>query len=237
MEQNQAQVEKRYALENRLLYAVTTGNAPLLEEVLEAMQEISQPFRHPASPVRSLKNLALAGNTLCRKAAEQGGVHPLHLDSISGRFAIQIEQAQSMAEIFSMNVNISAVYCDLVRDVSLAAFPPIVREAITFLRLHLDQPFSLDALAEALEVSPSHLSHTCKKALGMTLTDYLKHLRIEEAKYLLDHTSDSIAEIAARVGFYDTSHFSKVFRQSETMTPYHYRQRKRSVDLIQIEPS
>jgi two-component system response regulator YesN len=118
------------------------------------------------------------------------------------------------------------VYCNLVKEASLAGFPPIVREAVTFLRLHLDQRFNLDELASTLGVSPAHLSRLCKKALEMRLTDYLNRLRIEEAKYLLDHSNDSLTAIAATVGFYDASHFSNVFRKWEATTPRDYRQRK-----------
>lgn len=228
LEQNWELIARRYENENRLLHAITTGNARLLKEALEGVKETSRPMRHPASPVRSLKNLALVGNTLCRKAAEQGGVHPLILDSVSGKFAIQIEQAQSLAELYSSNDEIQQTYCDLVREASVGAFPPVVRDALTFLRLHLDQPFNLDALARTLRVSSSHLSRICKKALGMTLTNYLTHLRIEEAKYRLDHSHDPMAEIASAVGFYDATYFSKVFRQKEGITPRDYRQRKKT---------
>lgn len=228
LEQNWELIARRYENENHFLHAITTGNAQLLKVALEEVRKTSRPMRHPASPVRSLKNLALVGNTLCRKAAEQGGVHPLYLDSISGKFAIQIEQAQSLAELFSSNEEIPQTYCDLVREASVAAFPQLVRDALTFLRLHLDQSFNLDTLAETLGASPSHLSRTCKKALGMTLTDYITRLRIEEAKYLLDHTSNSIAAIASSVGFYDATYFSKVFRKQEGMTPHAYRQRKKT---------
>jgi two-component system, response regulator YesN len=225
LEHNRELIEKRYELENTILHAIRTGNTHLVKKTVERLKEISWPFRLPDSPIRSLKNLALAGNTLCRKAAEQGGVHPLYLDTISGKFAIQIEQAQSPAELLSSNEETFTVYCNLVKEASMAAFPPIVREAVAYLRLHLDQRLNLDALAETLGVSPSHLSRICKKALGITLTDYLNRLRIEEAKFLLDHSNDSLSEIAATVGFYDASYFSNVFRKWEQMTPYDYRQR------------
>lgn len=54
LEQNKELIEKRYASENHLLHAISTGNARLLQEALEGLQEISRPFRHPGSPVRSL---------------------------------------------------------------------------------------------------------------------------------------------------------------------------------------
>lgn len=227
LEQNREMIEKRYAIENTILHAIVSGNARLLKEAMEELQEISWPFRHPGSPVRSLKNLSLTGNTLYRKAAESGGVHPLHLDSLSGKFAIQIEQAQSLAELLSLNEAMPKAYCDLVKEVSVAAFPPIIKEAITFIRFNFDQPLSLNTLAETLGINPSYLSRSFKNALGMTLTDYINQLRIEEAKYLLDHSNDSVTEIASHVGFNDSNYFSKVFHKWEHMTPHGYRKRNK----------
>lgn len=230
LEQNQEMIEKRYEIENNILHAITTGDSRLLKKAIEKQKEISWPFRHLSSPVRSMKNLSFTANTLCRKAAQSGGVHPLHLDSVSGKFAIQIEQAQSIAELLSLNEEMPKVYCNLVNEVSVAAYPPIIKEAITAIRFNIDQPISLNALAETLGINPSHLSRTFKTALGMTLTDYINKLRIEEAKYLLDSSNDSVTEIASRVGYNDSNYFSKVFRKWERVTPHDYRKRKKGIE-------
>lgn len=227
LEQNQELIEKRYEIENNILHAITTGDSRLLKKAMEKQKEISWPFRHPSSPVRSMKNLSFTANTLYRKAAQSGGVHPLHLDSVSGKFAIQIEQAQSIGELLSLNEEMPKAYCNLVKEVSIAAFPPIIKEAIITIRFNIDQPVSLNTLAEMLGVNPSHLSRTFKKALGMTLTDYINKLRIEEAKYLLDFSNNSVTEIASHVGYNDSNYFSKVFRKWEHVTPHDYRKRKK----------
>src|SRR5579875_956990 len=226
LEQNQQMIERRYQIENKILHAIATGNARLLKETMQELREISWPLRHPNAPVRSLKNLSLTANTLYRKAAESGGVHPLYLDSISGRFAIQIEQAQSIAELLSLDEEVPKAYCNLVQETSVAAFPTIIKEAVTYLRFNIDQPVGLDTLAKTLSVNPSHLSRVFKQALGMTITTYINKRRVEEAKYLLDHSNASIIEIAARVGYNDPNYFSKVFRKWERITPHEYRKRK-----------
>lgn len=227
LEQNRERIEKRYEFENKILHAIATGDSRLLEKAMEEPKEISWPFRHPSSPVRSMKNLSFTANSLYRKAAESGGVHPLYLDSVSGKFAIQIEQAQSIAELLYVSEEMPKAYCTLVKEVSVAAFPSIIKEAVTSIRFNIDQPLSLNAIADTLGVNPSHLSRTFKKALGMTLTDYINKLRIEEAKYLLDHSNDSVTEIASHVGYSDSNYFSKVFRKWERVTPHTYRKRKK----------
>src|SRR5947208_7854580 len=149
------------------------------------------------------------------------------LDSVSGKFAIQIEQAQSIAELTCLYEEMPHVYCNLVKELALAALPPMVKEAVTSIRFSIDQPLSLNRIADTLGVHPSYLSRTFKKALGMTLTDYINKFRIEEAKYMLDQGNESVATIALSVGYNDPNYFSKVFTKLEHVTPKNYRKRKK----------
>jgi AraC-like DNA-binding protein len=231
LEQDRELIERRYESENKLLHAIAKGDPQLLKKVTEELKGLPWPYRHPHSPVRSMKNLSFSHNTLFRKAAESAGVHPLYLDSISGKFAIQIEQAQSIAELTCIYEEMPQVYCDLVRELAVAALPSLVREAVTSIRFHIDQPLGLNQIADTLGVHPSYLSRTFKKALGMTLTDYINKLRIEEAKYMLDHSNESVAKIALRVGYSDPNYFSKVFTKLEHVTPHDYRKRKKGNDV------
>ena len=103
----------------------------------------------------------------------------------------------------------------------------MVREAVTYIRFNIDQPLSLSHIADTLGVHPSHLSRAFKKELGMTLTEYINKLRIEEAKYLLDQGNVSVTDAALSVGFTDPNYFSKVFTKWEHVTPHDYRKRKK----------
>jgi two-component system, response regulator YesN len=227
LERDRELIERRYESENKLLHAIARGDPHMLKTALEEGKELSWPYRHPNSPVRSMKNLSFSANTLCRKAAESAGVHPLYLDSISGKFAIQIEQAQSIAELVYLYEEMLQAYCNLVRELSVATLSSLVGEAVTSIRFNIDQPLNLNHIADTLGVHPSYLSRTFKKELGMTLTAYINTLRIEEAKYLLDSSNESVTEIASSVGYNDPNYFSKVFMKLEHVTPHEYRKRKK----------
>ncbi|GAC1566185.1 MAG: hypothetical protein NVS2B2_38750 [Ktedonobacteraceae bacterium] len=227
LEQHRELIESRYEIENKLLRAIAKGDPQGVKHVLEELEGVPWPYRSPDAPVRSMKNLSLTGNTLFRKAAEGAGVHPLYLDSLSGNFAIQIEQAQNIAQLTSLYEEMSHVYSRVVRDLSVAALPPLIREAVTSIRLHIDQPLSLSRLAKTLGVHPSYLSRAFKKELGMTLTDYINTVRIEEAKYMLDSGNVSVTQAALSVGYNDSNYFSKVFYRLEQVTPHVYRKRKK----------
>ncbi|WP_407890447.1 helix-turn-helix domain-containing protein [Scytonema sp. NUACC26] len=58
-----------------------------------------------------------------------------------------------------------------------------------------------------------------KQRMGITPHQYILHSRIEKAKYLLQHSNLSIANIALRSGFSDRSHLTRCFKRIVGVTP------------------
>ena len=85
---------------------------------------------------------------------------------------------------------------------------------------------SLNTIAEAMRLSPYHLSHIFSEHSGFTLSSYLTSVRMEKAADLLRASQDSVADIAAAVGFNDAHYFGKVFRAHFGHTPSQFRARK-----------
>lgn len=80
-----------------------------------------------------------------------------------------------------------------------------------------------DRLAKIVHLSPSRLRHLFKAETGMTLANYLLHLRMQRAKSLLETTPLSIKQIMASVGIYNKSHFTAEFKKLHGQTPSEYR--------------
>jgi len=77
---------------------------------------------------------------------------------------------------------------------------------------------TLSHLAAEIGVHPAHLSRVFRRTCGETLGEYVRRRRVEEAECAL--SSDlSLAEIAARAGFSDQAHFTRVFRQHFGVSP------------------
>ncbi len=238
LEQDRALSESRFRVGNKLSHAIEKGDPHMLKQVMKEEEEISWPYRLPLAPLRSMKNAAIATNSLFLKAAGDAGVHPLYLEKLWGKFEIQIEQAQSIAELDCLRGEMAQAYCHLVRELAIAALPSLIKEAVTYIRFHIDQPLRLNQVAETLGVHPSYLSSAFKKELGMTLTHYINTLRIEEAKYLLDHEDASVTQVALSVGYTDPNYFSKVFTKLEHVTPHDYRKRSKGNETsLQRVPS
>jgi len=57
----------------------------------------------------------------------------------------------------------------------------------------------------------------------MTLKSYLQEVKLGRAQRLMRRSSMSLAEIAAKAGFYDLPHLDKAFRRRRGMTPQAFR--------------
>ena len=102
---------------------------------------------------------------------------------------------------------------------------PRVADALRLLAKRSREPLSVNALAEAVGLSPSRLSHLFKSETGRSIIDTLNAMKIREAALMLEFTRLSSSEIAYAVGFQNYNHFLNQFRKRCGMSPSAYRKR------------
>lgn len=81
----------------------------------------------------------------------------------------------------------------------------------------------LTVIARMGGLSRSHLSRIFKRVTGLSLKRYITRVRLEAAKGFLRTAEMKIQEVARSVGYWDASHFDRVFRKWEGQTPSAYR--------------
>lgn len=84
---------------------------------------------------------------------------------------------------------------------------------------------SLDEFADSVNLSVWRLCHIFKSEIGMSPIQYLRSLRMERARYLLQTTFLSVTEITRIIGAQDDSHFVRAFKRAYGETPTLYRTR------------
>ena len=215
-------LERRYEGENKMLQAVSQGMTHQAEQILSKSSALMLEMR-VNDPVRNIKNYSIIVNTLLRKAAEQGGVHPLYIDGVSTDFAKRIELIKSVEEGISMHQMIDR-YCNLVKTHSMKKHSPLVQKVITLVDFDITADLSLSSQAEMLNVNASYLSTLFKKEMGMTLTEYVTKRRIEHASFLLTSTNLQIQAVAQNCGIYDVNYFTKMFKKHTGKTPKEHRE-------------
>ncbi len=215
-------LEMRYSFENQLLRSVSLGQLHMEDRLTVAFSpEVFE--KRAADPLRNAKNYSIIMNTLLRKAAEEGGVHPVHLDRTSSDFAHKIENLATTAECSALMTEMFRAYCRLVRRHSLNKYSPLVRRVILTVDADLSADLSPSFLANELELSLGYLSSLFKKETGKTLTEHIRQRRMEHAAYLLLTTDLQIQTVALHCGIMDVQYFSKLFKKQYDMTPSEYR--------------
>lgn len=216
-------LESRYLVENQLIQAVSQG---LLHKAEMTLATFSGTYleQRLADPIRNIKNYCIILNTLLRKAAEAGSVHPLYIDSLSSSFAIKIELVSSVSEGYALQHEMIRKYCILVNNYSTKGYSLLVRKVLIQIDSDLTADLSLSALAALLNVNASYLSTLFKKDTGVTLTGYVNHKRINHAVFLLNTTQMQIQAIAQCCGIPDVNYFTKTFKKYIGTTPKEYRE-------------
>lgn len=138
------------------------------------------------------------------------------------RFRTEVLRAESSRAV-------KRLFLDLVQDVS-CAFASIdnrsnyIDAIIGYIeRNYADPKLNIDALADHVGLSASHIQNIFKAATGSSISAYLRRLRLNKATELLEQTDVPISEIAERTGFGNSNYFYTVFKRHYAVTPSEYR--------------
>ena len=98
-----------------------------------------------------------------------------------------------------------------------------VEKILEMMAADVREEVSLSEFAQSVNLSVWRLSHIFKSDVGLPPIKYLKLLRMERAKGLLESSFLSVKEIAYRVGLNDESHFVRDFKSTYGHSPTTYR--------------
>lgn len=95
--------------------------------------------------------------------------------------------------------------------------------AISMIHERYYEKLTITELAETALLSRSAFIRKFREVCNMPPSEYITRRRLEAAEYMLTHTEFSIFEISLKTGFYDASHFNKIFTAQEGCSPSDYR--------------
>ena len=99
-------------------------------------------------------------------------------------------------------------------------------KATRYINENLGKPLSVHSIAKNVGVSKSALYRNFNAQIGYPIGRYINKKRVEKAAELLSDTRLSIEEITLRVGFADSSYFSKTFKKEMGLSPLKYRKKR-----------
>ncbi len=98
-----------------------------------------------------------------------------------------------------------------------------LKDVITHIEQHIEEPLSLEQIAELSAISKAHLSRMFKAMSGLSLAQYIRERKLAVSLSVLRETDDKIIDIALRFGFSYEQTYIRAFKQAFGITPHQYR--------------
>jgi len=148
--------------------------------------------------------------------------YDLDYSELENSFYLCPSLSREKIEAAARIMDISARYICLNKLAKLKS-RPLIENIKEYINNNLDKNISTEELSRRFNISQSHLCHTIRQELNMTITEYRLKGRITKACDLLEKTELSVKAIAENVGFSDQNFFAREFKKIMGSTPSQYR--------------
>ena len=179
---------------------------------------------HPATRWQADRGLVTAGEGQRILMSGSGVSWHLLVLAIVARFAGP-DEAMKVARINLMDLNSAspAAYASLTHG-SRAA-DPVVASCQQWVALNYATAAPVAQMVTLSQLPERTFKRRFAQATGMAPFDYVHHVRLEEAKQMLERGNEPVEAIAVDIGYSDSSFFSRLFRRKVGLSPVQYRQR------------
>ena len=208
--------------EKGLIKAVGDGDKKKLSEYIEN-SSFSDIGVCSKNPVRNQKNHFInLVNMVVHESAGRGFDWNFVFEI--GEFYIQIaEDMNSIEDIVNLEIKMLYDFAERINMLKSYKYSLTIVKCQNYIISHLSEKITVPQIAESVGLNPGYISQLFKKETGISISEYIQNERVNKAKTLLSETDNSLSEICGSLGFYDQSHFSKVFKNSVGVTPKKYR--------------
>ncbi len=160
------------------------------------------------------------------------------------QFKTDVPQIVTLAnEIVEMNINQGEhhtleIVGSLYRLLGLLCYhcidnnhfsPPSIEKfdnVINYINANFHKKISVDTISRKFNYEKAYFCRKFKNTTGINATKYIRILRLEHARHLLENTDKSITDISISCGFSDSAYFINCFKNMYDVTPSKYRNTK-----------
>lgn len=145
---------------------------------------------------------------------------PFNLEELEARIAGLIGNRMRMRGKFTGTQNQE----DTVRQIELKGInEEMMQKVMKSINEHIDDnDFNVEALADAVGMSRAQLHRRMKDATGISVGEFMRNLRLQQAARLLEKGDNTIQQVAWAVGFSNPTHFSAAFKRYFGVSPMEY---------------
>ena len=176
------------------------------------------------NPITNLRYHFVVTAAMLARFCVEGGMAMEEAFRLSDEYIRRMDCCNNMAEIVYIHDQMALDYvCRMRRLKKNIASSRQVADAIDYIYTHIMDRITVNELAEAIRISPTHLSRIFKQETGISVSEYIRQRKIDMAKNLLRFSDYDFVEIAVMLSYSSQSHFIQHFRSQVGMTPRAYR--------------
>ena len=215
-----------YDAEQRILFYISNG----MTDELKKFWADADPDPYAVNDLETLrivKNYCIVAAAVITRGALASDMNPEDIYFLRDEYVMQIEMCKTVLEVFKMRYSMLIDISERVRKLKCGdSDHPLVGRVASYVQKNVEKRITLDDLAEEMKTNRAYLCRKFREETGMHLTEYIHRQKITEAKRLLRFSDASLIDIAHHLSFSSQSHFQKVFKEVEGMTPLEYRNKK-----------
>ena len=212
--------------ETAICNAIESGNKAQLERCLNTPTR-GRVGRMSSNDLRQQKYSVICMATLASRAAIRGGLPSETAFSLSDLYCQRVDLLSDIQLLQNMTYTMLVDYCDRVQKIqNRPSVSSVIQKCISYISVHLHEPVSLEQLSRHCGLCGRSLSLRFKKEMGMGIPEYMHREKLQEAEYLLRHSSFSLSEITSFLNYPSQSYFTQIFKKYKNLTPQQFRDSK-----------
>ncbi len=206
--------------------AVESGNLEYIEDNLKNNVFRNQVGKGTLSknPLQNIKYHFVVTTALISRTCVAAGMSQEQAYRLSDFYILKIDSCRSIDDVCDIHREMVLDYTNRMHSKNnQASISRPVHNAIEYIYANIHSRITLEILADNIMISPSHLSRLFKKEIGISVSSYIRSMKVDHAKNLLKYSDYSYIDIANYLSFDSQSHFIKLFKEYEGVTPKKYR--------------
>jgi AraC-like DNA-binding protein len=176
------------------------------------------------NPLRNYQYLFVAAMTILTRFVIEGGMDQETAYNLSDLYIQKVDLCQTVTQVKALHTE---MVTDLTKRMARIHKEKIYSKQIIlatdYIYEHLHETITVPMVASFVRLNSSYLSTLFKKEIGISVSDYIRHRRIEAAANMLKFSDMPCGQIAHVLAFSSHSHFVNIFKKELGMTPKEYR--------------
>lgn len=210
-----------FRTERALLQAMGKGNAAAAQQLLnELLGHVLFSSGGDAFRIRCRMGELLA---LMSRIAAENGVNPESVFAITNEYYQAFHAQDDIEALCARLSRAMRQFMETMFSDSGVRHIDAIHRVVQHIQAHYGEKLTLESIAHTVSISPSYLSRTFKREVGVSLMQFVSRVRIEKSKALLINSRMPLSQIAQQCGFEDQSYYTKVFKTLCGKTPLQFR--------------